>query len=387
MKFKKLLVKALGVMVFTIIVLIGTCTSKKNEKSEQHAAGAHSDSGSLKKENPDEEIITLTSRDEKHANIHIDTIRTKVMAEYSTVLGTANFDQRKISVITSRIRGRLDRLFVRNPQQYVKKGQPLYAIYSEELLTYENELLYALQMKREPSNLEESLDQLIEAAKKKLMLWGLTNAQIEQLEKSKVASPLITFYSPVSGTLTELAVSEGQYVEEGTALFRVADMSQLWIEAQMYSSELRWLDGKTTIMVEFDDFPDEIFKAAPVFDNPALEADSKISLVRFQVENHSNKLKPGMMAYVNIRRSEKKTLVIPKSSIVVGEMISAWVKTGEGKYENRMIRLGIQNKKEVEVLSGLKVGELIVTNGAYLLNSALILKKGTGMPGMEGMEM
>lgn len=244
-------------------------------------------------------------------------------------------------------------------------------------------MLSALQMKVESSNLGESLDQLVVAAKKKLMLWGLTNAQIEQLEKSEVASPLITFYSPVSGTLTELAVGEGQYVDEGTALFRIADMSQLWIEAQMYSSELRWLEGKTTIMVEFDDFPDEMFKVVPVFDNPALEADSKISLIRFQVENHFNKLKPGMMAYVNIRRSEKKTLVIPKRSIVVGEMISAWVKRGEGKYEKRMISLGIQNKKEVEVLSGLKVGELIVTDGAYLLNSALILKKGTGMPGMK----
>ncbi len=369
-----------------ILVSMGACTSKKNEKSEQHE-GTHSDSGSLKKENISEEIISLTPRDEKHANIHIDTIRRKVMAEYSTVLGTANFDQRKISVITSRIRGRLDRLFVRNPQQYVKKGQPLYAIYSEELLTYENELLYALQMKRGPSNLDQSLDLLIEAGKKKLMLWGLTNSQIEQLVKSKVASPLITFYSPVSGTLTELAVSEGQYVEEGTALFRIADMSKLWIEAQMYSSELRWLDGQSTILVEFDDFPGELLRVVPVFDNPALEADSKISLVRFEVDNSSNKLRPGMMAYVNIKRSQKKTLVIPKSSIVVGEMISAWVKTGEGKYENRMIGLGIQNKKEVEVLSGLKAGELIVTNGAYLLNSALILKKGSGMPGMEGMKM
>lgn len=94
-----------------------------------------------------------------------------------------------------------------------------------------------------------------------------------------------------------------------------------------------------------------------------------------------------MMAYISIKRNEKKTMVIPKSSIVVGEMISAWVKTAKGTYENRMIQLGIQNKKEVEVLSGLKEGELIVINGAYLLNSALILKKGTGMPGMEGMDM
>ena len=382
MKFKNLLLVALG-MVLSIIALMQSCTSKKDENSEH--AGTHTESDSPSNEINNEEIISLTPRDEQHANIRIDSIRIKQIAEFSTVLGTANFDQRKISVITSRIRGRLDKLFVRNPQQYVKEGQPLYAIYSEELLTFENELLTALQMKAEPSGLEGSLDQLVEAAKKKLMLLGLTNNQIIQLEKSRAASPLITFYSPVSGTLTELAVSEGQYVEEGKALFRVADMSQLWIEAQMYTSELRWFDGKTIIMAEFDAFPGEMFKVVPVFDNPALEADSKISLVRFKVENPYYKLKPGMMAYVNIKRSEKRALVIPKSSIVVGEMISAWVKIGEGRYENRMIRLGIQNKKEVEVLSGLKEGELIVTNGAYLLKSALVLKKGTGMAGMEGM--
>lgn len=361
---------------------MAACTNDKKGTDQEQHSGAHTVTNSSGKE-----ILSLTDQDEKHANITIDTVRTKSMAEFSTALGTANFDQRKITVITSRIRGRLDKLFVRNPQQYINEGEPIYAIYSEELIAYENELLTAIQMKASPSGLQASFDQLIEAAKRKLLLLGLTNFQIEQIEKSGVASPLITFYSPVSGTLTELPVSEGQYVEEGTAMFRIADMSRLWIESQMYVNELKWLDGKAAIHAEFDAFPGEIFKVVPVFDNPSLEADSKISLVRFQVENSSNKLKPGMMAYISIKRNEKKTMVIPKSSIVVGEMISAWVKTAKGTYENRMIQLGIQNKKEVEVLSGLKEGELIVTNGAYLLNSALILKKGTGMPGMEGMDM
>ncbi|MEJ5962991.1 efflux RND transporter periplasmic adaptor subunit [Pedobacter immunditicola] len=383
MKIKYLFFVALGSIVMT---LMQSCTSKKNEDPVQHAE-THDKLDSTIKEEDNEEIILLTPRDEQHANLHIDTIRIKVMAQFSTVLGTANFDQQKISVITSRIPGRLDELFVRNPQQYVKKGQPLYAIYSEELQAYKEELITAHQARAESSGLEASFDTLIAAARRKLMLLGLTNVQIAQLEKNKLASPLINFYSPVSGTLTELDVSEGQYVEEGTALFRIADISQLWIEAQMYPSELRWLNSKTTFMAEFDTFPGEMFKVVPVFDNPALEADSKISLVRFKVDNSSLKLKPGMMAYINIRRGEKKTLVIPKSSIVVGEMITAWVKTGNGKFENRIIKLGIQNKKEVEVLSGLKEGELIVTNGAYLLNSALVLKKGSGMSPMEGMEM
>ena len=382
MRVKNVLTIAIGIMVLSGILMMTACTNDKKRADQEQHSGGHAETDSAGKE-----ILTLSDQDEKHANIRIDTVRIKSMAEFSTVLGTANFDQRKITVVTSRIRGRLDKLLVRNPQQYVKEGEPIYAIYSEELIAYENELLTAIQMKESPSDLQASFDQLIEAAKRKLFLLGLTNFQIEQIEKSGVASPLITIYSPVSGTLSELSVSEGQYVEEGTAMFRIADMSRLWIEAQMYVNELRWLDGGAAIQAEFDALPGEVFKVVPVFDNPSLEADSKISLVRFQVENPSNKLRPGMMAYINIKRNEKKTLVIPKSSIVVGEMISAWVKTAKGTYENRMIQLGIQNKKEVEVLSGLKEGELIVTNGAYLLNSALILKKGTGMPGMEGMDM
>lgn len=382
MKLKNLYNIAIGLISFSGMLLNAACKNNKQSVNQEKHAGSHAASEPTAKE-----IVSLTDQDEKHANITIDTVRIKSMAELSTVLGTANFDQRKITVITSRIRGRLDKLFVRNPQQHIRARQPIYAIYSEDLLAYQNELLTAIQMKASPSGLEASFDQIIESAKRKLLLLGLTSYQIEEIQKSGVASPLITVYSPISGTLTELTVSEGQYVEEGTAMFRIADMSQLWIEAQMYVSELRWLDSRASIIVEFDAFPGEIFRVEPVFDNPSLEADSKISLVRFKLENPNNKLKPGMMAYISIKRNEKKTMVIPKSSIVVGEMISAWVRTSKGTYENRMIRLGIQNKKEVEVLSGLKEGDLIVTNGAYLLNSALILKKGTAMPGMEGMDM
>ena len=118
-----------------------------------------------------------------------------------------------------------------------------------------------------------------------------------------------------------------------------------------------------------------------------MEADQKISLVRFLFANKEFPIKPGMMVYVNIKRNEKRALVIPKSSILIGNMITAWVKSGDGMYENRMIRLGIQNKKEVEVLDGLKEGEIVVTSGAYLLNSALVLKNGAGMAGMDGMKM
>lgn len=367
-----------ALILYPALLGIMACSSKKQEHGAHTAAS--NDSSRM-------DMITLSKRDEQYANIAVDTVRMKTMSEYTTLLGTSSFDERKITVVSSRIRGRLDKLFVRNPQQWVAAGQPLYAIYSEELLSYENELLNALQQQSQFGYMKEVMDQLVEGARKKLLLWGLTTEQVAALEKSREPSPLVTFSSPVSGTLVELQVSEGQYVEIGSPLYRIADLSQLWIETQMYTSELRWLYENPSITVEFDAYPDETFNVTPVFDNPTVEADQKISLVRFLVTNRSLKIKPGMMAYVSIKRNEKKTVVIPKSSILVGNMIMAWVKTGDGMYENRMIELGIQNKKEVEVLNGLKEGELIVTSGAYLLNSALILKKGTGMPGMEGMKM
>lgn len=371
------------IIVMSSLLMAASCTGKKNKTKGQE----HSQHNTVQPAKTETDMITLTKRDERYANIMVDTVKVKTMAEYTTLLGTTSFDERKITIVTSRIRGRLDKLFVRNPQEMVSTGQPLYAIYSEELLSYENELLNALKQQAQFSNMKQVMDQLVEAARKKLLLWGMTQEQVTQLEISGEVSPLITFYSPVAGTLVELPVSEGQYVEIGDPLFRLADLSQLWIEAQMYTTELRWLYEKPVITVEFDPYPNETFSAVPVFDNPSVEADQKISLVRFLITNLGLHLKPGMMAYVNIKRNEKKTVVIPKSSILIGNMITAWVKTGDGMYENRMIQLGIQNKKEVEVISGLKEGEIIVTSGAYLLNSALVLKKGAGMPGMEGMKM
>ncbi len=379
MKSRILFISFLG---FIALLMLPGCFGKKGSSettgNTMNMVSPISDSS--------DNMIMISSRDEQYANIKVDTVRFKNMAEYTILSGTTNLDERRVTVITSRVRGRVDKVFVRNPQQSVAVGEPLYAIYSEELLSDENEYVNALEQQAQ-FNTQQIAAQMAEGAKKKLLLWGVTVEQIKQLEQTRKPSALLTFYSNVSGTLTDLSVTEGQYVDAGTPLFRFADLSQLWIETQMYTSELQWLYQKPSITAEFDAYPSQIFSITPVFDNPTIEADQKISLVRFLVQNANMKLKPGMMAYVSIKRNEKKTIVIPKSSLLLGNMVTVWIKTGVGMYESRMIQLGIQNKKEVEVLSGLKAGELVVTSGAFLLNSALILKKGAGMQGMGGMKM
>ncbi|MBN8670014.1 MAG: efflux RND transporter periplasmic adaptor subunit [Chitinophagales bacterium] len=333
------------------------------------------------------DMITFTGREELYAGIKTDTVKRKEISEFSSIVGTAAFDEQKITVVTARFRGRLEKLYVKTPQQYVTKGQPLYAIYSEELLSDEKELVGALEQQEKFSSIKQVIDELIAGARKKLLLWGLSPEQIATIEKTKKIAPLVDFYSPVSGTLVELSVSEGQYVEAGTALYRIADLSELWVEAQVYTNELQWLKEKPRVQIEFDAYPGELLGAKPVFENPALETDQKISLIRFLIDNRKDRIKPGMMGYVHVKRNERQTLVIPKTSILVGEMVTVWVKTMDNMYEPRSVKIGVQNKKEVEILSGLQEGEIVVTNGAFLLNSALILKKGAGMGDMGGMKM
>jgi membrane fusion protein, copper/silver efflux system len=364
-----------GTFFISVMLLLNFgCDNKKVHEGHEQVTGSM-------------DMITLSKRDEQNINLKLDTVKMKSLAEYTTVLGTTTFDERKITVVASRVNGRLDKVFVQNGQQWISRGQSLYAIYSEELLSYENELINSLEQKASFTTMQDIVSQLVESARKKLLLWGLTPEQVEEIERTRKASSLITFYSLSSGTLLDVSVTEGQFVQIGTPLYKVADLSQLWVEGQVYANELHWLNNKASITVELDAYPGEVFHVTPVFDNPVIEPNQKISLVRFLLQNRNGKLKPGMMAYISIKRNEKNTLVIPKSALLVGAMTTVWLRSPDGMYEPRNIETGMQNKNEVEVKNGLTEGEIVVSNGAYLINSANILKKGADIGDMKGMKM
>lgn len=331
----------------------------------------------------DNDVIELSPREQVLINLKIDTVRIKTIYETITLLGKAAVDENKASVISSRVKGRLDKLFVRNPGENVKQGQALYSIYSEELLSEENEYLLALKQQAEFSSQKNTLAELILASKKKLLLWGLSEKQVAELEKNQSPSPLITFYGNVNGYLAELNVSEGEYVEPGTLLFKIAPLNSVWIEVQVYPYEMKYLQQKPVFMAEFESLPGETFNGNIVFESPAFERNSKISYIRIEIQDKGAKIKPGMMASVVVKTNEKTTLVIPGSAITLGEMPVVWVEKETGRFEMRRIHTGMATKTEVEILHGLKENEKVVVSGAYLVNSAYVLKHGTSMAGMQ----
>ena len=356
---------------FLIVIMIVACN-----KSKQHDS-THEQKDTMSA------MIHLSPRQQVLINLATDTAKIKTIFETSDFYGVAAIDENSAGSISSRVNGRIEELFIRNPGEEIKTGQPLYSIYSEELLSDENEFILATENQSKFSQQKNTVDALIDASRKKLLLWGLSDKQINELTKNKKTSPTVTFYSDINGYLSELNVNEGEYVSTGTTLFKIAEQSSIWVDAEVYQNEISYLYQTPEIIIQFNALPNETFSGKIIQNPPAMDENKKVAAVRIMVKNLDGKIKPGMMATVSIKRNQKKTLVIPKSAIVLGKLNSVWIETASGMFENRMIETGIENKTEVEILKGIKQGDIVVSSGGYLLNSAYILKNGAkSMPGM-----
>ena len=310
------------------------------------------------------------------ANISVDTVRVATIGAETTLSGKVAANENKVNTITARVSGRIDRLFLRQDGEHISRGQPLYSIYSEQLLADQNDYLSMLGQQRNFLEQELTINDLIKAGRRKLQLWGMTERQIKKLENKKEVSALLTYHSPYNGFVTQLLISEGEYAEMGKPLFQVADLASVWVETQLYTNEIQSLTDRNDVTIIIEAFPEKIYKGTLVSENPSLEDNSKINLVRFYINNDDQNIKPGMMARVTIHHKKKRALVIPKSALITGSMKMVWIESGNDMFESRIVKTGIENKKFAEVISGLQEGELIVTSGAYLLNSEFILKKG-----------
>lgn len=329
------------------------------------------------------QMIHLSENQKIKANIHSREASIQKILEYTTMTGTVVPDERKVATIAARVKGRIEHLYVKNPGEKIHSGQLLYEIYSETLLADETDYIHTIQMLEKNEQNREFIQGMLSALRTKLILWGLTDSQIQQLEKDKVPSPFMKFYSDAEGYVTELIVQEGEYVDEGTSLFKVTDLKTVWVETQLYAGEIAYLQGSPEITLFFEFEPQKKYQGDLVFYLPSLEINSKINPVKIEVKNKNERILPGMMAYVDFKRNEKETLVIPKSALLIDKLTSdgaamkmIWVEKEEGMFERRMVKTGMENPAEIEILEGLKEGERVVISGVYLLNSAYILKSG-----------
>ncbi len=330
--------------------------------------------------------IKLSPQQIQLGNIRVDTIQSAGMGSETVLTGTVNFDQSALNAISTRIGGRIERLYFKNIGDPIPKGARLYDLYSEDLNNAQQEYLLILQKQKILGNSIINYNDLAQSAKSKLQLWGMTDAQINQLITTGKAATTTPFYSTASGIITELNVKEGDYVTEGGTIVKLVNLSTVWIEAQVYTSQLAQFNPTATVNIQFPDLPGKTLPGKIAFVNPEVNPDNRINLMRVVVPNKDNQLRPGMSAYVTLKDPRRKTLSLPSDAVLRnGSMSTIWVETAQNTFKSRMVQTGQEGDGLIEIKSGLQPGDAIVTSGAYLLQSEYIFRNGAGP--MEGMDM
>lgn len=325
-----------------------------------------------------ENNLMLTDSQIKLANIATAKAPIRPVGETVLINGRLTADQEKSQVISSRAAGRVEKLFVKETGRQVRKGEPLYVLYSETLLTLQQEYLLAKEQYEQLGQSQKRYKSFLDAAEAKLLLYGLTMKQIEGLNRERTLQPRTTFLAPASGIVTEINVAEGQSVPEGGAVYRIEDISSLWVEAELYSNEIALVKPGDKITVKVAGFENTPMDAEVSFLSPEYRSNSQIAVMRAEIANPDLQFKPGQQVQIYFTHSARNAIAIPVDAVIRDQNgTHVYVQSGRNTFQPRMVKTGLEGFDFVEITEGLKEGDTVAVSGAYLLYSEIILKKGS----------
>jgi Cu(I)/Ag(I) efflux system membrane fusion protein len=305
-------------------------------------------------------------------------------------VGTVEYDERGYSQVTLKVSGWIREVFVDSVGRPVRKGEPLFTLYSPDLLATQDEYLLALkaraQLDASPlAEAKENASALVASARERLRLWDLTETQIGALEQRGKAEPVLTVYAPAGGIILKREALPGKYVEPNTTLYEMADLSTAWVYADIYESEVLAVKVGQPAAVTFAAYPGEIFRARVSYIYPSLNAEARTVRVRLELPNPGLKLKPGMYGGVTVRTGADRALVVPKEAVLdTGLRQLVYVDKGQGIYQPAPVKLGRKSQDRVEVLEGVKEGDRVVTSANFLLDADSKLASASSMQAMMG---
>ncbi len=305
-------------------------------------------------------------------------------------VGTVEYDERKLTRVNLRVSGWIEQVFVNAIGQSVRAGQPLLTLYSPDLLATQDEYLLAVkaQAQLEGSPVAEARQQaaaLVASARERLRLWNLTEEQIEAIQRRGKAERVLAVYAPSSGIVLKRQALPGNYVEPGTTLYELADLSTVWINGDIYESEIRSVRLNQPAEVTFETYPGEAFRGKVTYIYPYLNEATRTVRVRMEFPNPHLKLKPGMYGNVVLGVDAGRRLVVPKEAVLdSGLRQLVFLDLGQGVYQPYPVKLGRRSQEYVEVLEGIKEGDRVVTSANFMLDAESKLASAGSMQAMMG---
>jgi len=402
----------LGVAAGILVVSIGTIFAllgREEPSAPEPAVPAGELAREMEQERADGATGAIAIDRETAERLGIQTAIVEERAGTDRVQTTGRVapDERRITHVHTKVEGFVEQTFASFEGQEIRKGQPLFTIYSPDLLATQQELLLALRARKgfeksEFDVIRASGDSLVEVTRRRLQLWDMSPKQIAEVERTGKAIRSVTVYAPASGVVVERKAFPGVKVAPDTDLYTLADLSTIWVEADVFENDLPRVRTGTTAEVTLP--AGEVRAGRATYINPFVDEASRTAKVRVEIPNASLALKPGMFVSVSLPTSGGPRLVVPRDAVIdTGTRKLVLVDHGDGSFALREIRTGEQGTDVYTVLSGLTAGEYVARNAQFLVDSESPLRRAVegfsssspapseaptsdGMPGMPGME-
>lgn len=322
----------------------------------------------------------------KQQLIGITTTTVEREPLFRTVRAVAQLtaDETKLAHVHVKVNGWIEQVYVDYVGKLVKKGDPLFTVYSPDLVATEQEYLIARRGKQylgDSSFPEASrgADSLLSSARERLRLWDISDQQIKELDETGKITRTLTFYSPVTGFVMDRKAFPQTAITPDMDLYVIADLSTIWANAQIYEYEVPYVHVGQTTQMELSYYPGKKYNGRVTYILPTLDPQTRTVKVRLEFANPNFDLKPDMYSEVNLKIDYGTQVVVPQSAVLdSGERQTVFVALADGYFEPREIKVGVKLEDKVAVLSGLRPGETVVTSGNFLIDSESKLKSAMG---------
>ena len=332
----------------------------------------------------------ISAEKQQLIGVQYGAVESRPLTRTIRAVGRLTYDETRITHIHTKFEGWINKVYVDFTGQLIRKGQPLFTVYSPELVSTQQEYLIAKRAHKYLSDapyaeVAEGANSLLDSARERLKLWDISDAQIAELDKTGKVQRDLAMYSPVDGFVLDRKAFENIRVTPDSDLYTVADLSTVWVNTEIYEYEVPYVKLGQQATVSLSYFPGENFHGKISYVYPQLDTTTRTLKVRIELPNPQFKLKPDMYADVQLNIDYGHRIVVPQDAVLdSGTEQVVFVARGDGNFEPRKVEIGPRVDEQVVILSGLTPGEKIVTSGNFLVDSESRLKTAMGqMPGMK----
>jgi membrane fusion protein, copper/silver efflux system len=310
--------------------------------------------------------VSITGEARQRMGLTTGAVERRALAREVRTSARIVPDETRLYRVTVKVDGWVDKLFTATTGQFVKKGDPILTVYSPDLLAAQNEYLTALR---------SGASNLVESARQRLLLWDITEEQIDRLEKTREAEKILTLYAPAGGWITERMVLPGQKIMTGEPLLVIADLLTVWADADIYQSDLPYVKVGTPVELSLPYWPDRKFTGRVTFVSPTLDPESRTLKARLEIPNPELLLRPQMFATAKLSYELGDGLAIPETAVMrTAQQIYAFRDAGDGRLVPTPIIVGDRSDGWYQLISGLTEGDKVVTSANFLVDSESSMK-------------